>query len=80
MLSSEQDIAPRARKDVVHWREDRGRFIAMRTDESSGANVQKSFKPTGSGAAAMAARKEAAKNWVEVGDEVLYEQSEDDIA
>eukprot|EP00972_Heterocapsa_arctica_P059494 8772642-Heterocapsa_arctica.AAC.1 len=67
MLSSEQDIAPRAWKDVVHWREDRGRFIAMRSDETSGANVQKSFKPTDDGAAAMAACKEAAKNWVQVG-------------
>jgi hypothetical protein len=80
MLSSEQEIAPRARKGVVHWRESRGRFIANRTNETSGASVQKSFKPTDPSATAMAACKEAATLWVQVGDEAEAAASEEDIA
>lgn len=81
MLASECDIAcPRSRKNDVHWRESRGRYIATRTDESTGANQQKSFKPVDDSAAAMAACKDAATTWVEVGPEVEVESSEADIA
>eukprot|EP00972_Heterocapsa_arctica_P017098 2527679-Heterocapsa_arctica.AAC.1 len=76
MLSSEQDLAPRAVKDAVRWRQDRGRFIASRTDEISGNSVQKSFKPTDASATAMAACKEAASHWIQGGSEVEDEVSE----
>jgi hypothetical protein len=78
MLASVAEALPRARKSVVHWRESRGRYIANRTDEASGAGVQKSFKPTDAGATAMAACKEAAELWVQEGNDVEIEISEED--
>jgi hypothetical protein len=78
MLSSEQEAPPRARKSVVHWRESRMRYIANRTDEASGVGVQKSFKPTDASATAMAACREAAELWVQVGEDVEISNSGDD--
>ncbi len=76
LASAELEIvAARSRKNNVHWRGSRGRYIANRSDEMTGRMLQKSFKPTDESAAAMAACKDAAMTWVDVGSEVEVEVS-----